>query len=122
MSTIQNNAGQHFGAMIADTLDAWEGATPEARKEALAILRRDAAPKAQHPVRLDDIQSDVWHAYELLDTIVDTIMEMEFVRDGKRDHQMDRVSALTWIARDHLQQIGRMIDENFATIARGAQT
>ena len=71
---------------------------------------------ATETVTLDTVQSDVWHLYYLLDTVVDLLMEMEYVRDGKRDIQLDRTAALAWIARDKAHHIGRSIDENFNAI------
>lgn len=45
---------------------------------------------------LDDIQSDTWHLYHLLDTIV----ELQIDLDGTEKSSRDRVESLSWIARD----------------------
>lgn len=70
---------------------------------------------------LNTVQSDVWHLYYLLDTIMDQLMEMDYVRDGKRDVALDRTAALAWIARDCAHHLGLGIDNNFHSIQRGQQ-
>ncbi len=50
---------------------------------------------------LDDIESDCGHLRNLLEVLADHILQnCEFVRDGKRDPQMEIASSLAWIARD----------------------
>ncbi|MGB3831199.1 MAG: hypothetical protein WA975_04965 [Mesorhizobium sp.] len=67
-------------------------------------------------VTLDTVQGDVWHLFHLLDAIIDLLLEMDYERDGKRDHALDRIAALTWIARDEASFIGNSIDDNFHEI------
>lgn len=82
---------------------------------------RATAETLPEKVDLNTVQSDVWHLYHLLDTIMDQLMEMDYERDGKRDVALDRTAALAWIARDHAQHIGLDIDNNFHAIERRAQ-
>lgn len=64
-------------------------------------------------ITLDDLQSDTHHLYHLLDATMDLLMEMPFERDGVRDHQLDRIAALAWIARDEAERIATSIDANY---------
>lgn len=70
-------------------------------------------------VTLDTVQGDVWHLFHLLDSVIDLLLEMPYERNGERDHALDRVSALTWIARDEAAHIGNSIDNNFQAIRFG---
>lgn len=58
----------------------------------------------------DDIQSDIWHLYHLLDALTEHMVEMPHVRDGARDGDMDRASALAWIARDITKRLANDVD------------
>lgn len=64
-------------------------------------------------ITLDDLQSDTHHLYHLIDATIDLLMEMPFERDGARDHQLDRIAALAWIARDEAKRIATSIDDNY---------
>jgi hypothetical protein len=60
---------------------------------------------------LNDLQSDIHHAYHLIDITVD------IVQDGPtEDDRLLRVSALTWILRDVLDKARQQIDADFQTI------
>lgn len=73
-------------------------------------------------VTLDTVHSDVWHLYYLLDAVMSDLMDMEYVRDGKRDVALDRVAALSWIARDQAERIGNAIGGNYHQIKIGEAT
>ncbi|MDI4665559.1 hypothetical protein K9U40_14680 [Xanthobacter autotrophicus] len=63
---------------------------------------------------MNDIHSDVWHLYQLLDILVETLI------DGRTaSESMERAAALAWIARDLAEQTGAAIDNNFRGIAKG---
>lgn len=72
-------------------------------------------------ITLDDLQSDTHHLYHLLDATIDLLMEMPFERGGTRDHQLDRIAALAWIARDEVQRIATSIDANYSHLRNGPQ-
>jgi hypothetical protein len=73
--------------------------------------------KADPTYSLDSIQSDVGNLYRLLDTVFDAVMDMDFgSEDGTRNHKLDRVAALTQIARDWAGSLDERIDTNFQTI------
>lgn len=61
-----------------------------------------------HPT--DEIESDVWHLHHLLATLVD-LME-----DGIN---LERIQALTWIARDMSKTIGHDMTALNSSIAEG---
>jgi hypothetical protein len=76
-----------------------------------------AAPRRMgEDVTLDTVQGDIWHLFHLLDTVVDLLLEMPYERNGKRDHGLDKIASLTWIARDEAAFIGNSIDDNFDEI------
>jgi hypothetical protein len=70
-------------------------------------------------ITLDDLQSDAHHLYHLLDATIDLLMEMPFERHGVRDHQIDRIAALAWIARDEAERIAGAIDANYRHLKGG---
>lgn len=72
--------------------------------------RQPSPPKAYN---LHDLHSDVHHLHELLGAIKDILHEMSYVRDGKRDVELDRVAALNWIATDHALQLANLIEEHY---------
>lgn len=80
-----------------------------------------AAEGLPEDIDLNTVQSDVWHLFHLIAATVDCLMEMTYERDGKRDRELDRVAALSWIARDFAEAIGKTIDNNFHAIERGRQ-
>ncbi|HWL04236.1 MAG TPA: hypothetical protein VNQ99_04785 [Xanthobacteraceae bacterium] len=45
----------------------------------------------------DEIESDIWHLYHLLDTSIDLLMN---------ENNPVRLAALLWIARDRAESIG----------------
>lgn len=72
---------------------------------------------------IDDIQSDIWHLFHLLDVLVMQMVQMPHVRDGQRDTEMDQASALAWVARDLTHRLAYRGDElvNEAASVRAAQ-
>jgi hypothetical protein len=68
---------------------------------------------------IDDLQSDIWHLYHLLDVLTCHMVGMPHVRDGKRDADMDQASALAWIARDVAHRLAGDTD-NVVDAARSA--
>jgi hypothetical protein len=90
------------------------------RWEIAEAASANEAQKAEVPTSksydLNHLDSDTAHLHELLDTIVDSIMDMSFERDGKRDTQLDRICALLWIARDLAGQLSQRITDNFREI------
>lgn len=75
--------------------------------------RQSSRPKAYN---LHDLHSDVHHLHDLLGTIKDILDEMPYERDGKRDVELDRVSALNWIATDRCCQLADLIENHYAEI------
>jgi len=65
---------------------------------------------------LDDLQVDVWDLYRLLTATYDIIHEMPYERDGKRDHELDRVASLLRIARDFSGRISVDTDAHYHEI------
>ena len=74
------------------------------------------ADEAQGTYNLDNLDSDIVHLHELLDTIVDQLMDMDFGTGPARNHQLDRVSALTWVARDISGNLVKRLDEDYRLI------
>jgi len=77
------------------------------------------SPHATDKVDLNTVQADVWHLFRLLDVTDGILGEMSYVRDGKRDDELDRVNSLTRIARNLAERIGLDIDNNFDAIQCG---
>jgi hypothetical protein len=67
---------------------------------------------------LDDIQSDIWHLYHLLDAIVDQQLELQ--HDGTGNGPLDRVDSLTWIAREVARKLAVDTDVVSAAAAKAA--
>jgi hypothetical protein len=67
---------------------------------------------------IDDIQSDIWHLYHLLDTIVD--LQLELPHDGTGTSPLDRVDSLTWVARETARKLAHDTDSVSAAMAREA--
>lgn len=65
---------------------------------------------------LDDLQIDVWDLHRLLVATYDVIHEMPYERDGKRDHELDRVASLLRIARDFSERISEATDTHYHEI------
>ncbi len=56
-------------------------------------------------VDLEDISYGANRLYQLLSVLTDNMVQMDYVRDGKRDESMDQAAALAWIARDLARQL-----------------
>lgn len=69
---------------------------------------------------IDDIQSDIWHLYHLLDALAEHMIGMPHVRDGERDRDMDRASSIAWIARDITFKLASSTDGVSDAMARTA--
>ncbi|MGB3486656.1 MAG: hypothetical protein WBA37_11970 [Xanthobacteraceae bacterium] len=67
---------------------------------------------------LDDIQSDIWHLYHLLEAIVDEQLNLPHDKTG--DSPQDRVDSLTWIARDVARKLATDTDSVSSAVAKGA--
>jgi len=79
-----------------------------------------AAPgNARRHVDLNTLQSDAWHAFHLLDAVVECLQELDFARDEHGHCPLDRVAALLWIARDGAERMAQDIDANFFEIQGG---
>lgn len=65
---------------------------------------------------LDDLQIDVLDLNRLLVATYDVIHEMPYERDGKRDHELDRVASLLRIARDFSGRISQATEDNYHAI------
>lgn len=87
----------------------WEHADPQPRIE-------EQEARSATTYSLDDLHSDVHHLHELLGAIKDILHEMPYERDGKRDVELDRVSALNWIATDRCHQLADLIEVHYAEI------
>lgn len=91
-----------------------------AEAEAFADRKWENAAKEEIAERrkydLNDLESDANHLYEMIDTIMDSLLNCEFTRNGKRDAKLDRVAALTWVARDLAETLVRHIDSDGITI------
>lgn len=68
---------------------------------------------------LDDLQVDVFDLQRLLVATYDIVHEMDYVRNGKRDHELDRVASLLRIARDFAGRISAATDEHYHEIRSG---
>jgi hypothetical protein len=66
---------------------------------------------------LDDIQSDIWHLYHLLEAIVDEQLNLPHDKTG--DSPQDRVDSLTWIARDVARKLAADTDIVSSAAAKG---
>lgn len=75
-------------------------------------VEREAIQATRPEYTLDDLQSDVGHMYELMDTVLDTLHDME----GPRGAQRDRLGALLWIARDLSEKLTHNIEGHFREI------
>lgn len=60
---------------------------------------------------LNDLQSDINHAYHLIDITVGLVQE-----GPAEDDRLHRISALTWVLRDMLDGARKQLDERFAEI------
>jgi hypothetical protein len=87
----------------------WEDADVKPR----ANLREVSLANAYN---LHDLHSDVHHLHELLGAIKDILDEMPYERNGKRDVELDRVSALSWIATDRCHQLANLIEGHYVEI------
>lgn len=95
----------------------WEQAEREAvRENVIENDNSDDNRSIQRGYDLNDLESDANHLYELIDTIMDSILDCEFVHNGKRDAKLDRVSALTWVARDLAHTLVQHIDKDAVVI------
>ena len=62
-----------------------------------------AKPAMQRHV---DVAGDARNLSHLIDALVSSLHEVDFVRpDGSRNEELDRVSALAWIARDLAEEL-----------------
>jgi hypothetical protein len=53
-----------------------------------------------------DVAGDARNLSHLIDTLVSSLHEVDFVKaDGSRNEELDRVSALAWIARDLAEEL-----------------
>lgn len=67
---------------------------------------------------IDDLDIEVGDLRELLDATHDTLNEMPFERDGRRDEALDRVASLVRIA----QLFAERIESNLRHIRQPAAT
>jgi hypothetical protein len=53
-----------------------------------------------------DVAGDARNLSHLIDALVSSLHDVEFVKaDGSRNEELDRVSALAWIARDLAEEL-----------------
>ena len=65
---------------------------------------------------LDDLQYQTANIHQLLETIHDQILEMDFGTGAGRNHQLDRVSALVCVARDYSENLCESISTHYDAI------
>lgn len=75
-----------------------------------------AAPVGASIVTLDTVQSDIWHLFHLLDACVELLQGLDYVRDERGYCELDRISALSWIARDNAERLAKSVDANYHAI------
>lgn len=68
---------------------------------------------------VDEIQHNVGNLFHLLEVVSRILLEMPFERDGKRNTDLDRVVALTNIARDLADNTYEYIENNHVVLMRG---
>lgn len=68
---------------------------------------------------LDDLQIDVWDLHRMIAATYDIVHEMPYVRDGKRDEELDRVASLLRIAREFSGRVSADTDQHYHEIKSG---
>lgn len=74
----------------------------------ITTFRKRASTVAVKP-RIDDIQSDAHHLYELLDVVTSKLCEAD------EDQQKEQIMALAWIARDVAERLAGDLDRHVET-------
>ncbi|KKB86449.1 hypothetical protein VW29_02495 [Devosia limi DSM 17137] len=65
---------------------------------------------------LNDLHTDLTNMGELIDTVAETILGCDFGPPGARVPHMDRLNALICIARDQMEKLNGLVDDNFVEI------
>jgi hypothetical protein len=67
----------------------------------------------------DDLASDLQHLFDLVDTVVDSLVEIDRGNlDCAEQNELNRAASLAWITRDQLELIkGRVFQKNDAGAA-----
>lgn len=74
----------------------------------------------QHPYTYDDLESDLWHLYHQLNTVVGLMQEAHHDRPHHGAHtEQDRADALAWIARDMAERAAEAVSAGVARRAGG---
>lgn len=68
---------------------------------------------------LDDLQIDVCDLHRLIAATYDIVHEMPYERDGKRDHELDRVASMLRIAQDFSGRVSANTDQHYHEIRSG---
>ncbi len=71
------------------------------------------------PYTFDDLQIDVGDLHALLVAMYGVLHEMPYVRDGKRDEELDQVASLARVARDFSGRISQQVELHHTTIRGG---
>jgi hypothetical protein len=68
---------------------------------------------------LDDLASDLRHLFDLVDTVVDSLVDINRLNmDSAEQNGLDRAASLAWITRDQLELIkDRVVQKNDADAA-----
>jgi hypothetical protein len=65
---------------------------------------------------VDDLQSDIGHVHQLVEEIAEQFVGLDFGPVNSRNHGMDRLNALIWIARDLMVDMNHNVQEHYREI------
>lgn len=94
------------------------GSTPSRKDKDMNVQTNSTSwrPSAIAEANLDDVQLAVTDLRVVLDVNKGLLLDMPFVRDGKRDTALDQVNSMVSVACTMAERIETMIEENYNVI------
>lgn len=86
--------------------------------ELSAAVKASVFPEALLPktYTLDDLMSDLAHVEHLLDQAASDISGQNFGSGEGRNHDLDRINAMVWVARDMVERLNALTEVHYIQI------